>query len=80
MSKKKLTGKVVSDKMQKTAVVAVDMPKVHPLYRKLYYRTRRFKAHDDLGVKTGDTVLIEECRPMSKDKRWMIIEKIEKGA
>ncbi len=79
MPKKKLTGKVVSDKMEKTAVVAVDMPKVHPLYRKLYYRTRRFKAHDEFGVKTGNSVVIEECRPLSKDKRWKIVEVMEEG-
>ncbi len=80
MPKKKLTGKVVSDKMQKTAIVAVDMPKVHPLYRKLYYKTRRFKAHDELGVNVGDTVLIEECRPLSKDKTWRIVNILERGA
>ncbi len=79
MPKRKLTGTVVSDKMQKTAVVAVDMPKMHPLYRKLYYRTRRFKAHDDLGAKTGDKVLIQESRPMSKEKRWRIVRILDSG-
>lgn len=79
MPKKNLTGIVVSDKMQKTAVVAVDVPKVHPLYRKLYYRTRRFKAHDELGAKVGDKVVIQESRPISKQKRWRITKILEEG-
>jgi small subunit ribosomal protein S17 len=73
-------GKVVSDKMQKTIVVAVDYPRRHPLYNKTMTRTSRFKAHDENNdCKIGDTVLIEESRPLSKDKRWVLREIIERA-
>jgi small subunit ribosomal protein S17 len=73
-------GKVVSDKMQKTIVVAVDYPRRHPLYNKTITRTSRFKAHDENNdCKIGDTVLIEESRPLSKDKRWVLREIIERS-
>lgn len=73
---RKLTGVVVSDKMAKTRVVAVSRMKRHPKYLKYYKVTMRFKAHDEGNIyRTGDTVVIEETRPMSKDKRWRIVSK-----
>lgn len=78
IKKRKLTGVVVSDKMQKTRVVAVSRMKRHPKYLKYYAVTQKFKAHDEANeCKTGDKVVIEETRPMSKEKRWRIVEKIE---
>ncbi len=72
-----LTGIVISDKMQKTRVVEVTRVKKHPRYEKQYEATTRFKAHDEENkYHIGDKVLIKEVRPMSKDKRWIIVEKI----
>lgn len=77
MDRKQLKGVVVSDKMPKTAVVAVTRLKEHKIYKRKYKVTKRYKAHDDKKeYKVGDRVLIEECRPISKDKRWRIIKKI----
>jgi len=77
--KRKLQGVIVSDKMQKTRVVAITRLKKHPRYKKYYKVTRRFKVHDEKNeYKTGNKVLIEEMRPLSKEKRWRIVEKIEK--
>lgn len=74
--KRKLEGVVVSDAMQKTRVVAVSRLKKHPKYHKYYKVTMRFKAHDEKNeYKTGDKVTIEETRPMSKEKRWIIVSK-----
>ena len=74
---RKLHGIVVSDKMQKTAVVSVTHQRKHPKYLKYYKVTSRFKAHDEnKEYKVGDKVIIEETRPMSKEKRWRIIQKI----
>lgn len=74
---RKLQGIVVSDKMNKTRVVVVTRLKKHPLYKKYYKATRRFKAHDGKNeYKTGDKVVIEETRPMSKEKRWKIVAKL----
>ena len=74
---RKLKGKIVSDKMQKTRVVAVTRLKLHPKYKKYYKITRRFKAHDENNeYKVGEEVIMEETRPLSKDKRWRIISKI----
>ena len=71
-----LKGIVVSDKMQKTVVVAVTRLKKHPKYKKYYKVTKRFKAHDEKGeYHTGDKVVIQETRPMSKEKRWQITAK-----
>lgn len=71
-----LKGTVVSDKMQKTAVVAVTRLKKHPKLKKYYKVTKRFKAHDESNqYKIGQDVLIKEIRPMSKDKRWEIVSK-----
>jgi small subunit ribosomal protein S17 len=71
--KRKLQGIIVSDKMNKTRVVAVTRLKKHPRYKKYYKVTRRFKAHDEKNeYKTGDKVVIEETRPLSREKRWII--------
>jgi len=73
-------GKVVSDKMQKTVVVAVERLVQHPLYNKPVKMTTKFKAHDENNEsKTGDTVKIMETRPLSKDKRWRVVEILEKA-
>lgn len=74
---RKLKGTIVSDKMQKTRVVEVTRLMKHPKYQKYFKTTQRFKAHDEKNEsKTGDKVLIQETRPLSKDKRWIIIEKL----
>ena len=78
--RKTRTGIVVSDKMDKTVVVAVRTKVRHPLYGKMVNKTTKFKAHDEnneCGI--GDTVRIMETRPLSKDKRWRIVEIIEKA-
>ncbi len=73
-------GKVVSDKMDKTIVVAVETYKKHSLYHKRIRYTKKFKAHDELNeAKIGDTVKIMETRPLSKDKRWRLVEITEKA-
>lgn len=75
--KRKIIGVVVSDKMTKTRVVAVSRLKKHPKYLKYYHVTTKFKAHDENNeYKTGDKVTIEETRPMSREKRWKIINRI----
>ena len=72
-----LKGTVVSDKMQKTAVIEIVRLKKHPKYKKYYKVSKKFKAHNpENQYHTGDKVWIEETRPMSKDKRWKIISKI----
>lgn len=77
VKKRNLEGVVVSDKMQKTVVVAVTRIKKHPLIGKYYKITKKYKAHNEKGeYKTGDKVKIQEIRPMSKDKRWTVIGKI----
>jgi small subunit ribosomal protein S17 len=80
MPKKVYTGKVVSDKMDKTIVVAVTRTFQHPLYKKTVKKVTKFKAHDEENkCKTGDTVQIIESRPLSKDKRWQVIKIVEGG-
>lgn len=74
MSKRIFEGVVVSDKMEKTIVVAVDIPKKHRLYGKTVRNTKRFKARDEMGAKNGDLVRIEECRPYSKETSWKVVE------
>jgi len=75
--KRKLQGVVVSDKMQKTAVVAITHERKHSKYLKYYKVTQRLKAHDEnKEYKVGDKVTIEETRPMSKEKRWKIIGRV----
>lgn len=77
MPKKQLTGIVVSDKMQKTVVVEVEKVKEHPKYKKRYKVHKKYKAHDEQEeYHVGDKVVIEECRPISKEKRWRVIKKI----
>ena len=79
-SRKTIVGKVVSNKMDKTIVVAMEDSVKHPLYGKTVNRTTRLKAHDEkneCGI--GDTVRIMETRPLSKDKRWRLVEIIEKA-
>ena len=78
--RKTRTGMVVSDKMDKTVVVAVLDNVRHPLYKKIVKRTVKFKAHDEQNAcGIGDTVMIMETRPISKDKRWRVVEIIEKA-
>ena len=77
MPRKKLTGKVVSNKMQKTVVVKVVRLKEHPKYKKRIRVYKKYKAHDEKGeYKAGDNVMIEEFRPISKEKRWKVIKKL----
>jgi small subunit ribosomal protein S17 len=78
--RKQRVGTVISDKMDKTIVVAVKTKVLHPLYGKTVNRTTKFKAHDEnneCGI--GDTVRIMETRPLSKDKRWRLVEIVEKA-
>ncbi|MBT1686033.1 30S ribosomal protein S17 [Dawidia soli] len=78
--RKERIGKVTSNKMQKTITVAVDRKVKHPIYGKFVNRTTKFKAHDEENTAgIGDTVRIMETRPLSKDKRWRLVEIIEKA-
>ncbi|MEK7579864.1 MAG: 30S ribosomal protein S17 [Patescibacteria group bacterium] len=77
MIKRKLKGLVVSDKMDKTIVVSIIRLKKHPKYKKYFKVTKRFKAHDQNNeYHIGDKVLVEETRPISKEKRWKVIGKV----
>ncbi len=79
MPRKQLIGRVVSNKMDKTAVVLVETTKRHPLYEKVIRRTKKYMAHDEHNeAQIGDLVRIEECRPLSRHKRFRIIEFIER--
>ena len=78
--RKVMIGKVVSDKMDKTVVVAVETSVRHKVYNKIVKRTYKLKAHDeDNECKIGDTVKVMETRPLSKDKRWRVVEIMEKA-
>ena len=78
--RKTRVGQVVSDKMDKTIVVAVQDSVQHPLYKKIVKRTYKLKAHDEKNeCGSGDTVKVMECRPLSRDKRWRLVEIIEKA-
>ena len=78
--RKTRVGKVVSDKMDKTIVVAVETRVPHPLYKKIIKRTYKLKAHDENNeCHSGDTVRVMETRPLSKEKRWRLVEVIEKA-
>ena len=78
--RKTRTGKVVSDKMEKTIVVAIEDHVKHPLYGKIVKRTYKLKAHDENNeCAIGDTIKVMETRPLSKDKRWRLVEIIEKA-
>lgn len=75
--KKQLTGTIVSNKMQKTVVVRVERIKEHLKYKRRYKVQKKYKAHYNEGeFLTGDKVIIEECRPISKDKKWKVIKKV----
>ena len=77
--RKTRTGKVVSDKMNKTIVVAVEDHVKHPLYKKIVKKTYKLKAHDENNeCQIGDKVKVVETRPLSKDKRWRLVEVVEK--
>ncbi|HTK48193.1 MAG TPA: 30S ribosomal protein S17 [Gemmatimonadaceae bacterium] len=79
-ARKSRTGLVVSDKMQKTVVVAIERRVPHPVYGKMVTRTKRLKAHDEENsAKVGDTVRIVETRPLSKDKRWRVVEIMQRA-
>jgi small subunit ribosomal protein S17 len=76
-----LTGRVVSDKMDKTVTVLVERRVQHPLYGKFVGRSKKYHAHDEKNeCHTGDTVMIEECRPLSKTKAWRVVKLVEKAA
>lgn len=78
--RKSRIGLVVSDKMDKTVVVAIEDSVKHPMYKKVTKRTVKFKAHDENNeCRVGDRVEIMETRPLSKDKRWRVVEIIEKA-
>ncbi len=78
--RKTLIGRVASDKMDKTIVVAIEDSVKHKLYNKVIKRTRRVKAHDEQNeARVGDRVKIMETRPLSKDKRWRLVEIVEKA-
>lgn len=75
--KRTLKGEIISDKMEKTVVVKVSRIKLHPKYRKYYKISQNFKAHDEKNqYHTGDNVIIEEIKPMSKDKRWRVVSSV----
>ena len=78
MPKHQLTGTIVSDKMQKTIVVKVERIKEHPKYLRRYRISKKYQAHVEQGeYKIGERVIIEECRPISKNKRWRVIKKVD---
>lgn len=75
--KRTLKGEIISDKMEKTVVVKVSRIKLHPKYRKYYKISQNFKAHDEKNqYHTGENVIIEEIKPMSKDKRWRVVSSV----
>ena len=79
-NKKQMIGLVASDKMAKTVVVEVTRRMRHPVYHKYVQSRQRYKAHDENNdAKVGDRVLIEECRPLSKDKRWRVLQILERA-
>ena len=76
MPRRVLTGRVTSDKMNKTITVLVERRVIHPLYKKFIRRSKKYAAHDETNLcKVGDTVRIEECRPVSKRKTWLLVER-----
>ncbi len=80
VNKKRYTGIVTSDKMDKTIVVSVTTRKLHPLYKKYVMSTKKVKAHDETNsAGLGDTVRVVECRPISKDKSWRLEQIIERA-
>jgi len=76
MPRRVLTGRVTSDKMDKTVTVSVERRVMHPLYKKFIRRSKKYAAHDEANqCKVGDTVRIEECKPISKRKTWLVVER-----
>jgi small subunit ribosomal protein S17 len=81
MPKKVYTGKVTSDKMSKTVVVSVTRLTQHPVYKKVIKKIAKFKAHDEENTcRNGDSVSIIEARPLSRDKRWKVLEIVKRGS
>jgi small subunit ribosomal protein S17 len=79
-TKRQFTGTVVSDKMSKTVTVRVDRTVLHPKYHKRYTRSTKMKAHDEKGeYHVGDAVVIEECKPISRDKRWRVVGRVTRS-
>ena len=79
-NRKTLVGTVVSNKMEKTIVIRIERRKLHPLYKKYITRTKKIKAHDEGNLcQIGDLVKVVESRPLSKDKRWNLLEVLEKA-
>ncbi|HEY9077809.1 MAG TPA: 30S ribosomal protein S17 [Anaerolineaceae bacterium] len=79
-SRRRMTGIVTSNKMEKTVVVEVTRTFRHPLYKKVVHTSRRFKAHDEIGCQVGDEVEIVETRPISRDKCWVVEKLVKKMA
>ena len=78
--KKVFQGRVVSDKMEKTITVLIERRTLHPIYQKYVSKSKKVKAHDETNdAKVGDTVKIIECRPVSKDKTWNLLEIVERA-
>jgi small subunit ribosomal protein S17 len=79
--RKSQVGRVVSDKMDKTVVVSVERLRRHPIYKRVVRLSSKFKAHDqENSAKVGDTVRIEESRPLSREKRWTVVEIVARGS
>jgi small subunit ribosomal protein S17 len=78
-ARRRLQGVVTSDKMMKTVVVEISRTYRHPLYQKVVHSAKRFMAHDELGCKIGDEVLIVESKPLSRKKRWVVEEILSKS-
>jgi small subunit ribosomal protein S17 len=77
MPKRQLTGTIISNKMKKSLVVEVEKIKKHPKYKRRHRFHKKYKAHSEMNhYKVGDKVIIEECRPISKEKRWRVIKKM----
>jgi small subunit ribosomal protein S17 len=74
--KRRLKGKVVSAKNAKTVTVEIERKKIHPIYRKRYVSTKKFQVHDEIGVAENDYVIIEETKPISKNKKWIVIKRV----
>lgn len=77
-NRRRMTGVVTSNKMQKTVVVEITRSYRHPLYKKVVHRSKRVKAHDEVGCQIGDRVQIVESRPLSRDKRWVVENIVKK--
>ncbi len=77
MPKRQLTGTVISNKNPKTVIVKVEKIKEHPKYKRRFRFHKKYKAHTDQEYKAGDQVIIEECRPLSKEKKWKVIKKVD---